>query len=254
LDFGDCFGAFAGPSAEHIKRRGQVHWFDPGQILGDFASLGAVERPWDRSQLGPSGAVFGFYDIDQFEPESWSPSYPNPAFGRMTERDAAWMARIIARFGTPELRAMVGNAGLDESLERELVRLLRGRQRKILERYLTRLSPLGRPKLERDPAGTWLCADDLAAVASLARHRVYWANALPAAGEPTKALRVRFSEAKGQVCALLPTWQRAAAWPLYFAVELGTQKARGLPYPARLHLYQLAAERYLIVGLERLAD
>ena len=39
-----------------------------------------------------------------FEPDDWKPGYPNPAFSRMKEQDAAWMARIIAEFSDEHLR------------------------------------------------------------------------------------------------------------------------------------------------------
>jgi hypothetical protein len=252
LDFGDCFGTFAGASPAWVRRRGLVYWFDPWQVVTDFGTLGLIERPWERVGLGPSGPVFGYYDIEQFDPETWSPTYPNVAFGRMTERDAAWMARIIARIGEPELQQMVGAAELTPNLSAELVRLLMGRRQKILARYLGQLSPLASPRLSTDARHTWLCVDDLAMRAGVAKARNYSARAW-LGGERTlvspPALR---RQGDAQLCAALPAAADASPeHPAYYIVELATQAAPARPSPARFHLYYSGAGRYQLVGLER---
>jgi hypothetical protein len=244
LDFGDCFGGLAGANALQMKRRGQVHWLDPGQVLTDFATLGAIERPWERARLGPSGTLFGFYDIESFDPETWSPSYPNPAFGRMTERDAAWMARIVAQFGEAELVAMVGAAQLEPASARELVRLLAGRRRKILERYLSRLSPLAQPKLLKRAGTTWLCAVDLAVTAQLRQAPRYAARAWRPDSGQSLAQPLIVVEPEGRVCAQLPKA------PGHIVVEVVSQPSSARQ-AIRFHLYQLGPERYLLAGLER---
>ncbi len=39
--------------------------------------------------------------------------------------------------------------------------------------------------------------------------------------------------------------------PSYWIVELSTQQAPALPYPARFHFYYWGGQNYLLVGLER---
>ncbi|HEX2870523.1 MAG TPA: hypothetical protein VHP33_04690 [Polyangiaceae bacterium] len=255
LDFGDCFGTFAGASPVLVRRRGLVYWFDPWQVMTDFATLGVVERPWESVELGRSGPVFGFYDVEHFEPASWSTTYPNVAFGRMTERDAAWMARIIARIGEPELTRIVEAARLSPDLGKELVRLLMGRRRKLLERYLGRLSPLARPALATNAGHAWLCADDVAVLAGVAGARKYSARAwVGAAARPLTPPQVR-THAGGQVCVALPALPEASAeHPDYYIVELATQDAPALPFPARFHVYHSGQGRYLLAGVEREAS
>lgn len=252
LDFGDCFGTFAGTSPVWVRRRGFVYWFDPWQVMTDFATFGTIERPWESVELGPSGPVFGFYDVEHFEPSTWSTTYPNVAFGRMTERDAAWMARIIARIGEPELTGIVAAAHLSPDLGKELVRLLLGRRRKLLDRYLGRLSPLARPALASNADQSWLCADDLAVLAGVAGSRKYSARAWVGAGSrPLRPPDVR-TQARGHVCVALPALPEASSQrPHYYVVELATQDAPALPYPARFHVYHSGQGRYLLVGVER---
>jgi hypothetical protein len=252
LDFGDCFGTFAGANAMVVKRRGHVHWFDPGYVLADFVTLGLVQRPWDKAKLGPTGVFLGYYDVDLFEPESWSPSYPNPAFGRMTERDAAWMARIIAQMDERDLQAAVSAAELDQRIADEWVRVLMGRRQKILDRYLTRLSPLAEPKLVQRDGTTALCARDLAFDARTVKARQYrvrmaedgeWREA--PASQPTV-------DAQGRVCAKLPSSKRASkAHPAAFSLEIATDGRAVEAGAARVHVYQQGPESYLLAGLER---
>jgi hypothetical protein len=42
-----------------------------------------------------------------FDPEEWKNDYPNPAFIRMTPRDAFWAAKLIMSFTREELEAIV---------------------------------------------------------------------------------------------------------------------------------------------------
>ena len=86
--------------------------------------------------------------------------YFNPAFNRMTEHDAAWMARILARFTPDTVRTLAALANFtDPRSTSRLATVLEGRLERILDRYLTRLSPIGELRIEgRDR----LCGVDLA--------------------------------------------------------------------------------------------
>lgn len=96
------------------------------------------------------------------------PSYPNPAFEHMSERDAAWMARIIARFDARRIDRIVRTARLGAPLLRtELERILMGRRHRILDRYLTRVSSLALPSVIQNGSSISLCADDLAVSSGL---------------------------------------------------------------------------------------
>jgi hypothetical protein len=255
LDFGDCFGAMGSSAPQNAWRRGHAYWFDAGQILSDFLALGILERPWDRARLGPSGLVFAYYDVNEFDPERWKTRRPNAAFSRMTERDAAWMARVIARIDRPQLDAMVRNVPMSEPLRSELLRILAGRRAKILRRYLERLSPLAAPQLLARGEHVWLCATDLGVRAGSALdRRVYAARAWSTVGSGAgSALPVELAlRAADEPCVLLPRAPGAnRSNPAYWIVELRTGRAPALPYPARFHLYQTADLEYAVVGLER---
>jgi hypothetical protein len=158
LDTSDCLGSewdWDGIS----RRMGDSFLLDFADIGTDFITFGAIERPWERKKRTPGMEMFGYFHWEEFDPERWRNEYPNPAFGRATEHDNAWMARILSRFDRADIRAIVGlgkftNPEADEFL----TEVLEQRLRKILDRYLTRLSPITDVRLEGDR----LCATDLA--------------------------------------------------------------------------------------------
>ena len=254
LDFGDCFGhLWLGP-AELAWRREHAYFFDPWQLLGDFATFGARERPWDHARLSSSGLVFGYYRAEDFDPEGWRPGYPNPAFGRMTERDAAWMARIIARFDARELAAMIARAEISPDLAEQLLQTLMGRRRKILERYMSRLSPLADPVVIREPDRVLLCAHDLAVAAAVAPGtRTYWARSR------RRGLDAAFSFARvelpaaGAPCVQLPSVGSSGGGPVEAVIDVGiTPPAEHVSAPGPLRIYAyLWSDRTLIAGVER---
>src|SRR6185295_11426813 len=103
---------------------------------------------------------FGYFKTEDFDPEQWKPAYPNPAFLRMTERDAAWMAHKIARFSPDDIRRLVAlGRWRDPGDASYLTDVLLERQRRILVRYLARLSPLGEVHSDADHQ---ICATDFA--------------------------------------------------------------------------------------------
>jgi hypothetical protein len=252
VDFGDSFGSVWEPPMMG-RRLGHSYYFDLPMILEDWLTLGLVERPWDKLRYGPSGPVFAYFDVETFNAERWVPGYPNPAFGRMSERDGAWMARIIARFTDAALVALIAQAKMgDEFLDRELFRILRGRRDKILWRYLGKVSPLADPTLEPVAGGVGLCLSDLAVRTNLASFNVrrYTARAFTSAGALTLAAE---KTAPDRVCARLPGAAGTPAEPAYMIVDLTAFVPRDT-YPARLHLYHLGGANYRLAGLERPYD
>ncbi len=254
LDFGDCFGSVWEPPSLG-RRLGHSYYFDISYTLEDWLTLGVIERPWDTARFGPTGKVLGYYGLESFEPERWKAGYPNPAFGRMSERDGAWMARIIAQLGDDQLRELISIAHLDEPVVRaELFRVLAGRRERILTRYLTRLSSLTLPTTGRSKARE-LCLRDMVQASGIrkAHRRTYAATLYSSVNAPGLALpQVR--EAEGdRVCVDLPPMLGAASQaPKYFVVDwVGQSESFAAEFPARVHLADLGAAGLLVVGLER---
>jgi len=150
---------------EISRRLGYSYVLDWGDMATSFFTLGASPRVYETVQKTPGHEIFGYWNVADFDPDRWKNEYPNPAFDRMTERDAAWMARILARF-TPEMVRTLAEMGklTDPANTAYLDEVLEGRLHKILERYLTRLSPVTDLRLEGDGR---LCGVDLAELRDL---------------------------------------------------------------------------------------
>lgn len=249
IDFGEAFGILAGPPGIP-ERLGHAGYFDLGRMFTDFVSLGLVDRPWHDEELGPAGEALGYYRADDFDPESWVPGYPNPAFSGATEADQAWMARIIARLTPEHVRAMVDRAHLsNEVMAEELVRVMTVRREKTLKRYLTRLSPLTWPRVE----GREVCLRDLALwtrIRDVASRR-YEATAYSEGGE-TIELEPRPRD-EAWVCFEVPVGDAATSDDREYVVVdvVASSVGRERTGPARLHFYDDGSSSLQLVGLER---
>lgn len=256
IDLGDCFGS-EWEWEEISKRLGHAFYFDAEYALLDFVTLGIPERPWDRASHDPQGDIFGFFSDRDFRPEAWRGGYPNPAFGRMTELDGAWAARALARF-TPELIEAAVRTG-DFTAPRHtafLIGKLLARQRAIMARYLTRLSPIADVALASPAA---LCGVDLARRTGVARPQDLRYEAAMYAGE-SLALHTRpvvRPSPDGGVCLSLPHIAADGGAPddapsRYAIIDVLNGQAPG---PLRAHLYDLGPRRgYKLVGIERPDD
>ncbi len=164
IDWGDCLGSRWTIDAVS-KRFGYSFFLDYDQIVLDTISLGAVPRTWHHAQINPEAEIFGYFNVKDFNPKTWVTEYPNSAFEEMRYDDALWMARIIARFNEEDIRAVVSEARLENSVAEEyLVETLLGRRDKILEDYFQKYAPLDRFELVKteEEGHQALCFEDLA--------------------------------------------------------------------------------------------
>ena len=209
LDTSDCLGSVW--DWDGISRRmGDSYLVDWQDISVDFITLGAIERPWERKRIEPGMEMFGYFSAKEFDPERWRNEYPNPAFSRATERDNAWMARILSRFDRADIQTLVKIGRFTRpDAEEYLVNVLEERLVMILARYLTVLSPIADLHIEN---GDTLCGVDLARRRGLRPEHeyAYRAGALPISVEPEGricmrmprgnwSVRIASSQAKGQL-------------------------------------------------------
>jgi hypothetical protein len=250
LDTSDSFGS-EWDWDEISRRLGRAYLLDYADIVQDFFTFGVIERPWDRVRREPGFEQFGYFGYREFDPETWKNEYPNPAFGRATEHDNAWMARILSRFDREDLAALVSlgkfsgpeqAAYLADVLERRLL--------KILERYLLRLSPLADARIE--PGGD-LCLLDLARRRALRPESAFRYDARLTRSSGSVRLAPR-ANARGDVCLRLPHRSPNGGVPAddpsrYVRVTISNGVAR---YPLLAYFYDLGPRGgHRLVGLER---
>jgi hypothetical protein len=166
----------------------------------------------------------------------------------MTERDGAWMARILARF-TPQMVRTLAEMGMlaDPANTDYLESVLDGRLAKILERYLTRLSPIASVHVE---GTSTLCGVDLVEWRGLRDPGAFRYTARRLHGGWLAVER----RAGSQICFALPHvapdgTMADDAPARYVRVRIEDGVARG---PLVAHLYDLGPSRgFRLAGLER---
>ncbi len=149
-DFNSILGS--GNQKPQKYRSGNEYRVDGGEALKTLLTLGLYVRPWAKIDYPDAPPAVGRFESEFFEPLSWKPEYPIPAFDRMRPEDAFWAARIIARFDEPAVRAIVSKGRYSDPAAVEyLVRTLMERRAKILRTWLTGVTPIVDPAL--GPAG-----------------------------------------------------------------------------------------------------
>jgi hypothetical protein len=267
IDFGDSFGS-TWPQQQITRRLGYTGYVDFDHILGDFVTLGLVDRPWHHPTRGPEAGTFGYFSEQQFVASEWRGGYINPAFQQMTDGDAQWAVRILARLGEPEVRAAVASAQLPERQAEVLVRTLMARRKIILDEYATRRSPLTRFMLVRRHPGELaqsLCFEDDAARTGTATASAYRVRFVGGAGldeelgafqfhaDPTHPHRscIRMPVAGRRPAELVPASAPETSPLRYGILEITSQYDTAAPV-VRLHLYDLGpAGGFRLVGIER---
>jgi hypothetical protein len=245
IDTSEAFGSDY--DDEDINRRiGFTYMWDWADIGADFITLGARTNTWDTVQTVPGREMFFYYNVKDFVPERWKTVYPIAAYSRMTERDAAWMARLLARF-TPDVVASFARMAdyTDPGDTAYLQAVLDGRLEKVLERYLTRLSPIANLHVE---GGHEVCGIDLAEWRRLREPAQFRYTARIVGGGSVPVER----RAGGELCVALP--HVAGVGPdddgsRYVRVRIEDGVAL---HPLVVHLYDLGPSRgYRLAGLER---
>lgn len=237
------------------RRLGHSYLLDFQDVAVDLITLGTVPRAWERVERKKGAELFGYYEVQEFEPALWKNEYPNPTFSRMTELDGAWAARILARF-TPSMVAGLAKMGQfsDSFHTSYLTEVLQGRLTKILARYLTRLSPVTDVRVE---GGSRVCGLDLARLRGVAPDDRFQYHASLSIEGAAEGRSVPVEPGKGaEVCLTLPHVAADGgsaddARGRYVIVQLTNGVAPG---PLAVHLYDLGPARgFKLAGIERLS-
>lgn len=111
LDFNSCLGSWNGRPKEPW-RGWRYAWDVEYQILG-LLTLGLLPNLPNSAPL-PRPAVGSFDLLTWTSARAWRAQNPNSAFDRLTQADAAWIARRMAAISLEQLRAVVASAGLSD--------------------------------------------------------------------------------------------------------------------------------------------
>ncbi len=232
------------------RRMGDSYLLDFADIGTDFITFGLLERPWERKQRTKGMEMFGYFHWSEFDPARWRNEYPNPSFSRATEHDNAWMARILSRFDRADIKELVTLGKFTDPAATEFItEVLEQRLRKILDRYLTELSPIADLRVE---GTSTLCGVDLARRRGVRADGAFHYDAELAL--PSKRAVAAAPREDGLVCVELPHvapdgGPRDDDPSRYVVVRIANGVAKGA---LDAHLYDLGPRRgYRVVGLER---
>ena len=143
MDFGSTFGS--GSVEMQLPNLSYEFWLDPTAVKRNILGFGLRTPKYRRIDWPdfPEYSSIGRWEADYYEPQEWRNDYPNPAFVRMTDRDAFWAAKIIMAFTPDELRAIVRTGEYSyEPAARYFAEVLIERQRKTAAYYFDRLNPI----------------------------------------------------------------------------------------------------------------
>ena len=149
IDFGSTFGS--GMIDLQLPNLSFHYWLDFDLMKKNALGLGFNVPKYRKVKWPhyPEYQSVGRWEATYFDPEEWKTDYPNPAFVRMTARDAFWAAKILMRFTGEELAAMV-SAGEYSNPEEEayFLETLLERQRKSGRFGLNGVNPLDEFRVE----------------------------------------------------------------------------------------------------------
>jgi len=165
FDFGSIMGS--GSTRAQAPRAGNEYILEWRPAFLTLATLGFYVRPWALVRYPEVPRSVGRFEADFFDPVTWKPEYPNPAYDNMRPDDAFWAARLVARFSDAAIRAIVAKARYTEPRASEYItKTLIARRDKVLRAWLTAVNPIVNVSLD---AGGVLTFQNVAVDAGVAR-------------------------------------------------------------------------------------
>ncbi len=146
IDFSAVLGA--GRDGPRAYPTGSEYYADYGVMARQLATLGLASFKWEAA-VDPHMPSVGFVEARTFDPVSWRPDYPNPAFDDRTTRDVRWGARIVAGFDDDMIRAAVASARYSDPRASDYITRVLIARRDILVRHW--LGPQAGPRTPAAP-------------------------------------------------------------------------------------------------------
>jgi hypothetical protein len=150
VDFGSALGSGGVAPADYWA--GSEYLMDARQTGKQMIGFGFVFPKWHTTPFYESRSI-GRLPLQngEFNPETWKPRVPNPAFMQARADDKFWAAQKLSAMTTELIRAAVAAGQFnDPASEDFLVRALAARRDAILRAYLPTINPIVAPALDGD--------------------------------------------------------------------------------------------------------
>ncbi len=181
------FGAILGSDSDMPKNARFGHGYivpDPHQALRDMISFGLNPKAWETAR-SPRIRGVGHFESASFDPDNWTPNFPNPAFSRRLPDDGYWAAKQVLAFNDADIRAIVETGKYSDPRAVDYItRTLSERREKIGRVFLAKVLALDNFRVESGR----LSFDDLAVQHGYQSPRSYeiaWGAVDPATGAST---------------------------------------------------------------------
>jgi hypothetical protein len=147
IDFGSTLGsASTGPNS---PRSGFEQFFTWKSSAKQFFTFGFYVPAWARIDYRDLPSV-GRFTAENFDPVSWTPEYPNPAFDNRLPEDTFWAAEQVMAFTDEEIREIVKTGRYsDPEAERHVADTLIARRNAVGRAYLREPMSLSRIRIEK---------------------------------------------------------------------------------------------------------
>jgi hypothetical protein len=231
---------------------------DGYEYLADFSfakralpAFGFYVRPWMLVEY-PEHRGVGRFEADRFDPETWRPRVPNPAYVRSRADDTFWAARKLMALSDDLVRAAVRAGQLtDPRAEQFLADALIARRNKIGRAFLAKVNPVVDPALG---AGGSLTFRNLAVqygfASAPAGYRAVWHHFDNDSGNARRIAETGGTGEELPVPAGLPT-DRGAFVRVDISATAEDHPSWGVP----VHAYFRRGETgWTLVGFDRLPD
>jgi hypothetical protein len=147
IDFASALGS-DGDSPKDPRLGNEYMLATPAEALMKFLSLGLPSARWEREHFPKLPAV-GNFEFRMFDPDSWRPDFPNPAFVRRLPDDDFWAAKHVMAFSDDDIRAIVETGHFsDPRSAAYITAVLKERRDKIGRTFFSKLLPLDNFRVE----------------------------------------------------------------------------------------------------------
>jgi hypothetical protein len=175
MDFGSTFGS--GSVDMQYAHLAFTYWMDFEEMKKNLLGFG-FRTPLYRKATWPEYPEYqavGRWEAELFDPEEWRNDYPNPAFVRMTSRDAFWAAKVIMRFTREELAAIVetGEFSRPDNAEYFLDVLIK-RQHKCGRFGINGVNPLDEFRVDGDGLAFTNLSEKYGFMTGATNYRITW--------------------------------------------------------------------------------
>jgi hypothetical protein len=247
FDFGSIMGSGTVFAQRHRAGNEYIIQWAPGWLT--LATFGIYTRPWMHIDYPEVPRSVGRFEAASFDAAAWRPEYPNPAFDNMRADDAFWAARLVAKFGDADIRAVVGKARYSDPRATDYIAAtLIERRKRVLTTWLTGVNPLVDFALSDQGVLNFGNAAVAAGVASApTRHRVRWSRFDNATGSASGTVETEMAGASATAPAAL--LNGSAFLQLEIAAEHPEQPAWRVPVTVH---FRRAGSGWTLVGVRRL--